>query len=104
MKPIDVLIRNYKLETKRMSAQSNANRVGIFIGLSLGILLMTFLLDHTLMWTIGKSAPLPVLFLAIAVFSQLHRRGTAILVWGLFLVCLIASYMTPTPFFHLLVR
>lgn len=93
MHKLDKLFKDYKLETKRMSAQAKADRVGIFIGMCIGIAILAIGFNYDLAWITGKRVPFLLAFLAMAVAVKfLGARLVAATVWITLVVLLFLPY------------
>ena len=105
MKPIDKLTKDYKLATrkgiKKVRAQKTAELIGTWIGILIGVGLLSLASGSIAVWTVGIDFPyfldLLVTFLVLFSVGPKYRPAVISAVWVVFAILLLFWYAGVTP-------
>ncbi len=97
MRPLDKLIKDYKLETRRMAKQSIEQKIGNYIGYLVGMALLAILFNYILIWTTGVNVPWFLDYFVTLVFIGFGGRRLIAVYWMAFTILLVLWYLGLTP-------
>jgi len=96
---INQLIKQYKLETRRMAKPSIEDKIGSYIGSIVGIGILAVVFHFILKYTFAKDVPWFIDFFATLIFTRFGGIRMIWAYWIVLAVCLVLLYAgVPVPF------